>query len=120
MSGKRLYQSSFIRIVMNIHTSLLMHETGEYITGTASLILLILTISGLRLWIPRKWKQLKSVLTVNFKGSFKRQNYDWHNVIGFYSSPVVVYLALTGLCITFSVVVVPMLISIEREITAGY
>jgi uncharacterized iron-regulated membrane protein len=115
LSGKRLYESSFIRVVMDIHTSLLVPKAGEYITGIAALILLILTISGLRLWIPQKWKQLKSVLTVKFSGSFKRQNYDWHNVIGFYSSPVVIFLSLTGVCITFSVVIVPMLFMLSGK-----
>lgn len=119
LSGKRLYQSSFIRIVTNIHTSLLLNSVGEYITGIASLILLILTISGLRLWIPQKWKQLKSVLTVNFKASFKRQNYDWHNVIGFYSSPIVVFLSLTGVCIAFSIIIVPFLFILNGKSPQG-
>lgn len=119
LSGKRLYESSFIRVVINIHTSLLVPAIGEYITGTASLILLILTISGLRLWIPQKWKHLKSVLTVKFSGSFKRQNYDWHNVIGFYSSPAAAFLALTGVCITFSVIIVPLLLLLSGKSPQG-
>jgi uncharacterized iron-regulated membrane protein len=119
MSGKRLYQSSFIRIVMNIHTSLLVPKIGEYITGTAALILLILTITGLRLWITKKWKQLKSVLTVNFKAGFKRQNYDWHNVIGFYTAPIVAFLSLTGLCISFSVIVIPALFMLSGQSPQG-
>ncbi|MFT3703059.1 MAG: PepSY-associated TM helix domain-containing protein [Agriterribacter sp.] len=119
LSGKRLYQSSFIRVVTNIHTSLLVPKVGTYITGISSLILLILTISGLRLWIPQKWKQLKSMLTVKFSGSFKRQNYDWHNVIGFYSSPVVAFLSLTGFCITFSIVIIPVLFTLSGKSPQG-
>lgn len=119
LSGKRLYESSFIHIVSDIHTALLVPVVGRYITGTASLILLILTITGLRLWIPQKWKQLKSVLTVKFGASFKRQNYDWHNVLGFYSSPVVAFLSLTGVCITFSIVVIPMLFVLSGKSPQG-
>lgn len=113
MTGKRLYESSFVHIVTDIHTTLLVPVAGRYIVGISALILLILTITGLRLWIPKKWKQLKTLLTVNFKASFKRQNYDWHNVIGFYSAPVVSLIALTGFCMTFSIVIIPMLFSLS-------
>lgn len=112
ISGKRLINSSFIRIVMNIHRTLLIPAAGRYIVGLATLCMLILTISGLRLWIPqqyRKWKQWRSVLTVNFKAGFKRQNYDWHNVIGFYTAPIVILLSITGFAITFSTVFIAFL-----------
>lgn len=104
--GKRIYESSFIHIVTELHRTLLIPVVGRYIVGLATLCLLILTISGLRLWIPQKWKHLKSVLTINFKAGFRRQNYDWHNVLGFYSAPVVTMLALSGFCITFSPVII--------------
>jgi uncharacterized iron-regulated membrane protein len=119
IAGKRLYTSSFISIVTSIHRTLLIPVAGRYIVGISSLILLILTITGLRLWIPQKWKQLKSVLTVNFKMSAKRQNYDWHNVLGFYSSPVVALLSLTGFCITFSMLVIPMLFILSGKSPQG-
>lgn len=109
LSGKRIYESSFIHVVTEIHRTLLVPAIGRYIVGLSTLCLLILTISGLRLWIPQKWKQLKSVLTVKFSAGFKRQNYDWHNVLGFYSAPVVSLLSLTGICLTFSPVVVGLL-----------
>ncbi|PWV56468.1 PepSY domain-containing protein [Chitinophaga sp. S165] len=119
LSGKRIYESSFVHIVTDIHTALLIPAAGKYITGIASLILLILTITGLRLWIPQKWKQLKSVLTVKFGASFKRQNYDWHNVIGFYSAPVVAFLSLTGVCITFSIIIIPSLFILSGKSPQG-
>lgn len=109
ISGKRLYESGFIHVVTELHRTLLIPVAGRYIVGLASLSMVILIISGLRLWIPQKWKQLKSALTVRFSGSFKRKNYDWHNVLGFYSSPVVAMIALTGFCITFSTIVIPLL-----------
>ncbi|MFT4153453.1 PepSY-associated TM helix domain-containing protein [Parafilimonas sp.] len=115
LSGRRLYESSFIRIVTSIHTSLCIGQTGTYITGIASLILLILTITGLRLWIPQKWSQLKQMLTVKFSAGFRRQNYDWHNVIGFYTAPVVSLLSLTGFCITFSLVIIPLLFMLSGK-----
>lgn len=119
ISGKRIYTSSFIRVVTELHRTLLIPVAGRYICGLASLCLLILTISGLRLWIPKKWKQLKTVLTVRFKGSFKRQNYDWHNSLGFYSSPIVAILSLTGFSITFSTLVIPLLFLLSGKSPQG-
>jgi len=119
LSGKRIISSSFIRVVMDLHRTLLIPVIGKYIVGLASLCLLILTISGLRLWLPKKWEQLKSVLTVKFTGKFKRQNYDWHNVLGFYSSPIVFILSLTGFCITFSTLVIPLLFIFSGKNPAG-
>ncbi|WP_293312007.1 PepSY-associated TM helix domain-containing protein [Pedobacter sp. UBA5917] len=119
IGGKRIYTSSFIRVVTELHRTLLIPVAGRYICGLASLCLLILTISGLRLWIPKKWKQLKSVLTVRFSGSFKRQNYDWHNSLGFYSSPIVAILSLTGFSITFSTLVIPLLFILSGKSPQG-
>lgn len=118
-SGKRIHTSSFIHVVTELHRTLLIPVAGRYICGLASLCLLILTISGLRLWIPKKWKQLKTVLTVKFSGSFKRQNYDWHNSLGFYSSPIVTILSLTGFCITFSTLVIPFLFLLSGKSPQG-
>ncbi|MBO9619475.1 MAG: PepSY domain-containing protein [Niabella sp.] len=112
LAGKRLYHSSFIGFVTELHTNLLISGWGQYVVGLATLCLLILTISGLRLWVPqqyKKWKQWKSVLTVNFKSGFKRQNYDWHNVLGIYSAPVVVVLSLTGFAMSFGPVFIAFL-----------
>lgn len=119
LSGKRIYESSFTHIVTDLHRSLLIPVAGRYIVGLATLCLLILTISGLRLWIPQKWKYLKEVLTVKFSAGFKRQNYDWHNVLGFYSAPVVSLLSLTGICFTFSPLVVALLFLLNGQSPQG-
>ena len=118
-SGKRIHTSSFIHVVTELHRTLLIPVAGRYICGLASLCLLILTISGLRLWVPKKWKQLKSALSVRFNGSFKRQNYDWHNSLGFYSSPIVAILSLTGFSITFSILVIPFLFLLSGKSPQG-
>ena len=117
--GRRLYNDSFIGIVTKLHTSLFIPVVGQYFVGLCALVLLILTISGLRLWIPQKWKQLKQALSVKFKGSFKRQNYDWHNVIGFYTSPIVLILSLTGFLISFSILFIPLIFLLNGQSAKG-
>ncbi|MES2627770.1 MAG: PepSY-associated TM helix domain-containing protein [Bacteroidota bacterium] len=107
--GERNHDSSFIGFVTTLHRSFFIPGIGRYLNGLAALVMLILIISGLRLWLPKNKKQLKDSLAVKFNGSTKRQNYDWHRVIGLYSSPVVSVLALTGFCISFSLVIIPVL-----------
>lgn len=109
LSGKRIASSAFIRVVTTIHRTLLIPQAGRYIVGLAALCLLILTISGIRLWLPKKLKNLRKSLSVDFRTSFKRQNYDWHNVLGVFSAPVVISLALTGLVITFNTLFIALL-----------
>lgn len=115
IGGKRIVSGSFIRVVMDLHRTLFIPTVGKYIVGLAALCLLVLTISGLRLWIPKKWKQVKASTTIRFGASAKRQNYDWHNVLGVYSAPVVVILSVTGFCITFSNLVIPLLFMLSGK-----
>lgn len=103
--GGRNTGKSFTGIVTEIHRTLCLGQFGRYVVAFSTLSLLILTITGIRLWIPqqwKKWKEWRKALLVNFKANFKRQNLDWHNVLGLYSSPVVILLSVTGIAITFS------------------
>ena len=115
LSGKRLNSGGFISIVMNIHRTLLIPVIGRYIVALASLCLIILTISGLRMWLPQKWKYLKQSLTINFKAGFKRKNYDWHNVLGIYSAPIIVLIAATGIGITLYVFLLPVFYGLDGK-----
>lgn len=119
IKGSRVYNSGFIGVVTKIHTSLLVPVAGKYIVGLSALCLLILTISGLRLWIPSKWNRLKEALGVRMTGSAKRLNYDLHNVLGIYSAPVISALSITGFCITFSTPVIALLFMLSGKSPQG-
>ena len=77
---------------------------GHRIVGIATLIFVITLISGVVLWAPAKWRNLK-----NWKMGFKirvrkgggRLLYDLHNTLGFYMLIPMLLLALTGLCWSF-------------------
>ncbi|RZL99147.1 MAG: PepSY domain-containing protein, partial [Pedobacter sp.] len=62
-------------------------EIGHVITGSATLIFFLITISGIILWWPKRWtkKTREQSFTIRWKAKFKRINYDLHNVLGFYS-----------------------------------
>ncbi|WP_243236284.1 PepSY-associated TM helix domain-containing protein [Flavobacterium pectinovorum] len=94
-------ENRFFSVVLNIHRHLLIDDIGEIITGCSCLIFVFMLISGLILWWPQKIKNLKQRLTVKWKASFKRVNWDFHSTFGFYTFLFLLIIALTGLTWSF-------------------
>jgi uncharacterized iron-regulated membrane protein len=104
VTGIHDYKHDFFIIVKYLHWSLLLnHPIGAQIVGWSTLIFVILLITGLILWWPKKWT--KSTREQSFKikwsAKFKRVNYDLHNVLGFYSILFALVIALTGMVWAF-------------------
>lgn len=96
------WSEDFWGFVTRLHTHLLLpRNVGGPITGYATVIFIILLISGMILWYPKSKKGLKQRFTVKWGASPKRLNYDLHNVLGFYMTWVVLFTALTGLVFSF-------------------
>lgn len=76
---------------------------GKAITGFCNLLFLFLAISGIYIWMPRKWswRTIKPVLW--FRGGLrgKARNFNWHNTIGFWTSLVLIILTLTATVISY-------------------
>ncbi len=88
------------RIVLNGHFYLwLPPAIGQPLVATTTLIFVFMLISGIILWWPRNKAAARQRFWVRWKEGvrWKRKNYDLHTVLGFYSSWVVIVLALTGL-----------------------
>jgi len=90
----------FFRLILNGHRFLwLPTEIGRPITNYATLTFVVILITGLIWWYPKKWN--KSTTDKSFKikwgASFKRLNIDLHNVFGFYAFLVLLCIALTGM-----------------------
>ncbi|WP_229802305.1 PepSY-associated TM helix domain-containing protein [Pontibacter akesuensis] len=97
-------QFDFFQFVLDGHRALwLPYEIGRPIVGIATLIFLVLLVTGLVMWWPRKWNKtnVKKSFNIKWNGSFKRVNYDLHNVVGFYSLLFAFVLAVTGLVWSF-------------------
>lgn len=62
--------------------------TGKAITGAANLGFLFIVVSGIYLWLPRVWTwlQFKNVLWFRRGLPSKARDFNWHNVIGFWSA----------------------------------
>ncbi|MFA6276650.1 MAG: PepSY-associated TM helix domain-containing protein [Pedobacter sp.] len=92
----------FFRIVINGHYYLwLPQEIGQPILTTATMIFVILLISGLILWWPKSKAARKQRFSVRLKSKWRRLNYDLHNVLGFYMTFIIIFVALSGMVMGF-------------------
>jgi uncharacterized iron-regulated membrane protein len=62
---------------------------GKAVTGACNLAFLFLVLSGLYLWMPRRWTST-AVAAVTFPrwrhGTGKARDFNWHNALGFWSA----------------------------------
>lgn len=97
----------FFQIVKSIHWSfLLKQDWGKYVVGIPVIIFIIMLISGIVLWWPKNKAARKQRFSFKWKNikSWKRKNYDLHNVLGFYASIFALIFSITGLFYAFFVV----------------
>lgn len=93
-------QEDFFHEITEGHTALwLPRKVGHAVVTYATLIFTILLITGMILWWPKKWNRhnIRIAFTILWTGKFKRVNYDLHNVLGFYTLPVALIIAYSGL-----------------------
>lgn len=105
VTGTRDYKYDFFSIVKSIHWSLLLNtKYGQPIVGWSTLIFVLMLITGLVLWWPKKWtKALRNrSFKIKWKAGFKRVNYDLHNVPGFYTLIPALIISMTGLVWAFT------------------
>lgn len=100
-------KNGFFNIVKMIHWSYLLKESwGKYLTGIPVIIFIFMLISGIILWWPKNKGARKQRFSFNWKNvkSWKRKNYDLHNVLGFYTSIFGLILSITGLFYAFFII----------------
>jgi uncharacterized iron-regulated membrane protein len=92
----------FFRIVLDGHFYLwLPPHIGQPIVASATLIFLIMMISGLILWWPKNKAARKQRFSIKWSAKWRRRNYDLHNVLGFYMTWIAIFIAITGLVFGF-------------------
>lgn len=76
---------------------------GKAITGASTLAFLGLLLSGLYLWLPRKWTwQHLAPITWFRRGlSGKARDFNWHNVIGIWSAVPLFFVILSALPMSY-------------------
>lgn len=95
------YKNAFFAWILRIHLSLGIGEAGSMMVKYATLIFVVLMITGIILWKPASRKGYKQRFTIKWNAKAKRLNYDLHNVLGFYMSWIAIFIALTGLIWSF-------------------
>jgi uncharacterized iron-regulated membrane protein len=97
----------FFRAVTGIHRWLGASEEnrgiGKAVTGAGNLIFLFLVLSGLYLWWPRilKWSAFRPVMWFRRKLSGKARDWNWHNVLGFWSAIPLALIVASGVVISY-------------------
>ncbi len=88
----------FFRVVLDGHYYLwLPTKIGQPIVASATLISLVMLVSGIILWWPKNKAARKQRFSIKWNATWKRTNYDLHNVLGFYMSWVAIFIVITGL-----------------------
>jgi uncharacterized iron-regulated membrane protein len=95
--GTRDMETDVLNVIEHIHTSLLLGDIGSEIIKWNVLIFFVLLITGIILWFPRNVKFLKQAFTVKWSARWKKINYDFHSVYGFYLSWILLFISLTGI-----------------------
>lgn len=93
-------ENDFFQIVKGIHWSLLLATPiGQPIVTWSTIVFILLLITGLILWWPKRWTRSgrRNSFTIKTKSTWRRLNYDLHNVLGFYSLLLAFIIAFTGL-----------------------
>jgi uncharacterized iron-regulated membrane protein len=88
----------FFRIVLQGHYYLwLPPSIGQPVVASATLVFLVMLVTGLVLWWPKNKGAVKQRFTIKWSARWRRKNYDLHNVLGFYATWIVIILVITGL-----------------------
>lgn len=101
---------SFFRATTDWHRWLALsgprRETGRAVTGACNAAFLFLALSGLLMWWPAQWtsRYLRPIVWFQTGLSSKARDFNWHNVIGFWSSAVLTILTFTGMTISYPAV----------------
>ncbi|GAB3267175.1 PepSY-associated TM helix domain-containing protein [Larkinella harenae] len=97
-------QYEFFITVRAIHQNLYINpKIGSPLVGSATLIFMVMLLSGLVLWWPKNKAAAKQRFWFRWKDNtkLKRKNYDLHNILGFYVLTLGLFIGLTGIVWSF-------------------
>ena len=79
----------------SLHDELLLGETGRFWNGIGSALVTLLCFTGAFIWWPgiRNWRRS---MTVKWKASWPRLNFDLHSAAGFWFFAIIVLWAFSG------------------------
>ncbi len=86
--------------LVNFHGSLSLGDTGRILNGIGATSLTLLCLTGIVIWWPgiQHWHRS---LSVSWRSSFPRTNWDLHNALGFWCFLFVVMWGISGIYFAF-------------------
>ncbi|MCW1923199.1 PepSY domain-containing protein [Luteolibacter arcticus] len=98
---------AFFQFVTGLHRWLAMksdsQELGKNITSAAALVFFFLILSGLVIWIPKRWTRqgVKVIATFQRQLKGRARDWNWHNVLGIWFALPLLVITSTGLVIGY-------------------
>lgn len=93
------YRETLKGFMFFFHHDLFMGKTGRVIMGVSGILCMLLLITGLYLWIPKRKKFKEALYKIRFK-NLLTFTLDTHKILGFYTFLLMVLVTFTGLYIT--------------------
>jgi uncharacterized iron-regulated membrane protein len=86
--------------LVDLHTNLLAGDVGRRVNGIGAISLTLLCLTGAVIWWPgvEHWRRS---LTLNWRSSLARTNWDLHNVLGFWFFLFVLMWGISGMYFCF-------------------
>lgn len=77
---------------------------GRAVTGASNLIFLFIVMSGFYLWWPRRWTRgsLRAVTWFRRTQGGRARDFNWHNVVGFWSALPLFVVVLSAVVISYT------------------
>jgi uncharacterized iron-regulated membrane protein len=98
---------NFFRSVEDFHRWLSLsgdaRSIGKAVNDASNFVFLFLAISGVYIWFPRRrtWRHFKAAMTFRPTAKGRARDFNWHTVIGFWSSLVLIILTITAVVMSY-------------------
>jgi uncharacterized iron-regulated membrane protein len=99
---------SFFRTVTDWHRWLgaggESRAAARAVTGASNLLFLFIVMSGFYLWWPRRWTRnsLSAIMWFRRTQGGRARDFNWHNVVGFWSAVPLFVVVLSGVVISYT------------------
>lgn len=95
---------SSVEWLVNLHENLLFGDSGRFANGIGASCVTLLCLTGIVIWWPgiKDWRRS---VTINWKASFARLNWDIHSALGFWCFFFVLLWGLSGFYFSFPQIV---------------
>ncbi len=98
---------AFFKTMLNWHRWLgregATRETGKAIIGAGNLMFLFLVVSGICLWLPKKWsvKGIRAITLFQKRLKGRARDWSWHHVFGFWAAIPLLIVVSCGTVISY-------------------